>query len=227
MPPLVPAIAPMLLSACAIVGTPQTAQAQRYNNGLAAKPAMGWSSWSAIRSAVSDSLIRSQADAMHATLQSHGYQYINVDDGWYVDSTLSCDQYGRLLPDPVKFPNGIKAVADYVHSLGLKFGIYVKPDIPKAAVQQNCPIFGTSYHAQDIVVQPLTVPWPAPQLDLGIYAINWSHPGAQAYINSCAAQFASWGVDYVKLDWINATINLQTDLPAWGTALKNSGRMLW
>ena len=164
---------------------------------------------------------------MHAQLQSHGYVYVNIDDGWYSDLLVSCDQYGRLIPDPVKFPNGIKAVADYVHSLGLKFGIYEKPDIPKAAVKQNTPIFGTNYHAQDIVVKPYTVPWPAPQLDLGTYQIDWSKPGAQEYIQSCANKLASWGVDYVKLDWVNATINLNTDLPVWGTALKNTGRPIY
>ena len=144
------------IAAIALIGGgAKQAQAQHYNNGLAAKPAMGWSSWSAIRSARPtpssgpkpmscmpsfNPRLSSTLMSMTAGISTHRFR---------------CDQYGRLIPDPVKFPNGIKPVADYVHSLGLKFGIYEKPDIPQAAVNQNTPIFGTSYHAQDIVTQPL------------------------------------------------------------------------
>jgi len=85
-------------------------------------PPMGWNSWNTFGAHISDELIRQTADTMvESGLLAAGYEYLVIDDCW------SCpvrDAQGRLVPDPVKFPNGMKAVADYVHSKGLKFGMY-------------------------------------------------------------------------------------------------------
>jgi len=195
-----------------------------YNNGLGQKPALGWSSWSALRKGgISDAVIRAQADVMHAQLQSHGYQYVNIDDGWFVALDTAVDANGRPTPDLSKFPNGIKPVADYVHSLGLKFGIYWVPGLPVAAYNQNTPILGTSNHARDISdgstsgTQASFIP---------TYKINLGSAGSQAYIQSVADLFASWGVDYVKLDWVNVTVNLDY-ATAFSTALVNTHRPIW
>lgn len=84
-------------------------------------PTMGWSSWNTYRVHISEELIRRQADAMKATgLQEAGYLYINIDDGFFGGR----DSTGQLLPHPERFPNGLKPVADYIHSLGFKAGIY-------------------------------------------------------------------------------------------------------
>jgi len=92
------------------------------DNGLARTPPMGFNDWNAYGCNVSDSLIRSTARAMHDNgMQAAGYQYVNIDDCWM---TRNRDANGNLVPDPAKFPNGIAALADYVHSLGLKLGIY-------------------------------------------------------------------------------------------------------
>ncbi|MFR0359212.1 glycoside hydrolase family 27 protein [Streptomyces sediminimaris] len=91
-------------------------------NGLAPTPQMGFNDWNAYGCNVSESLIKSTARAMHTNgMQAAGYSYVNIDDCWM---TRNRDSGGHLVPDPAKFPDGIKGTADYVHSLGLKLGIY-------------------------------------------------------------------------------------------------------
>ena len=91
------------------------------DNGLARTPPMGWNSWNKFACNVSDTLIRGVADSMISSgLRDAGYEYVVIDDCWQV----SRDAEGNIVPDAQRFPNGIKALADYVHSKGLKFGIY-------------------------------------------------------------------------------------------------------
>ncbi|MFE2065310.1 glycoside hydrolase family 27 protein [Streptomyces sp. NPDC059467] len=112
---LLTATAPLLS-----LGTAQPAAA--LGNGLAPTPQMGFNDWNAYGCNVSESLIKSTAQAMHTNgMQAAGYAYVNIDDCWM---THSRDSGGHLVPDPAKFPDGIKGTADYVHSLGLKLGIY-------------------------------------------------------------------------------------------------------
>lgn len=94
--------------------------AQKFE-GLAQTPPMGWNSWNKFACDVSEDLIRQTADAMVSSgMKDAGYEYIVIDDCWQV----SRDSLGFIVPDPVRFPSGIKALADYIHSKGLKFGIY-------------------------------------------------------------------------------------------------------
>ncbi len=91
------------------------------DNGLAKTPPMGWNSWNKFGCNVSESLIRSAADSLVSSgLKDAGYQYVVIDDCWQVGR----DEQGNIIPDPKRFASGIKALADYVHSKGLKFGIY-------------------------------------------------------------------------------------------------------
>src|ERR1035438_6233843 len=90
-------------------------------NGLALTPPMGWNSWNHYGCNISDTIIRGIANAMATNgMKAAGYQFINIDDCWQV----SRDSNGVIVPDPTRFPNGIKALADYVHSQGLKLGVY-------------------------------------------------------------------------------------------------------
>jgi len=92
---------------------------------VAPTPPMGWNSWNCFRENVSEEKIKGIADAMvESGMKDAGYEYIVIDDGWMTDKR---DSEGHIIVDSTKFPNGIKAVADYVHSLGLKFGIYSAP----------------------------------------------------------------------------------------------------
>lgn len=90
--------------------------------GLAMTPPMGWNSWNTFATNIDEKLVKETADIMVSSgLAAAGYNYIVLDDGWM---TKERDANGDLVPDPVKFPNGMKAVVDYVHSKGLKFGLY-------------------------------------------------------------------------------------------------------
>jgi hypothetical protein len=102
------------------VARPRSAAA--LDNGLALTPPMGFNDWNAFGCNVSAQLIEQTADAMVANgMKAAGYQYVNIDDCWALPER---DVDGNLVPDPAKFPEGIKAVADYVHADGLKLGIY-------------------------------------------------------------------------------------------------------
>ncbi len=97
-------------------------RASALDNELARTPPMGWNSWNSFGCNVSADLVKKTADAFVATgMKDAGYLYINIDDCWCLKKR---DANGDVVPDPVKFPDGIKGVADYVHSKGLKLGIY-------------------------------------------------------------------------------------------------------
>lgn len=93
-----------------------------YNNGVALTPPMGWSSWNLFRHRISEDIIKEIADALHDSgLAECGYKYVNIDDCWQASTR---DAEGRLRCDKVNFPSGIKALAEYVNSKGVKLGIY-------------------------------------------------------------------------------------------------------
>ncbi|MDF3293087.1 NEW3 domain-containing protein [Streptomyces silvisoli] len=117
------AVVAFLLGAAPVVAAPITAPpAAALGNGLALTPPMGWNDWNAFGCSVSEQLVEQTADKIVSSgLRSAGYQYVNIDDCWMAGSRSAT---GDLVPDPVKFPHGIKGVADYVHARGLKLGIY-------------------------------------------------------------------------------------------------------
>jgi alpha-galactosidase len=102
------------------IGSCFFASAQKFSN-LALTPPMGWNSWNKFACNVSEKLLKETADAMVSSgLRDAGYQYIIIDDCWQI----SRDSMGFIVADKDRFPSGIKALADYIHSRGLKFGIY-------------------------------------------------------------------------------------------------------
>ena len=218
--PLIP------LGLVAAVAAAPAAQAE--DNGVGLTPALGWSSWSFIRHDPTAADIEAQARAMKSSgLARVGFQYVNVDDFWYEcpgSQGPNVDSYGRWVTDPTKFPpdgteNGIQAVADYVHHLGLKFGLYVTPGISAQAVAQNTPIEGTPYTADQIAEPSVS----EHNYNCGgMVGIDYSKPGAQAFIDSWADEFASWGVDYLKLDGVGS-FDIP-DVQAWSQALRQTGR---
>jgi hypothetical protein len=196
-------------------------------NGVGLTPVLGWSSWSFFRHDPTAADIEAQALAMKKSgLANAGFLYVNVDDSWYQcpgSQGPNVDQYGRWVTDATKFPssgseNGIQVVADYVHSLGLKFGLYMTPGISDQAVAQNTPIEGTSYTADQIADGATEQNGNCG----GMQGIDYSKPGAQAFINSWADELASWGVDYLKLDFVGSSDI--PDVQAWSTALRQTGR---
>jgi hypothetical protein len=198
------------------------------DNGLERKPVLGWSSWSFLRQHPTAAQVKAQALALHNSgLQKIGYQYVNLDDFWYQcpgPQGPNVDPYGRWLTDSSRFPaegdtDGIKVVADYIHSLGMKFGTYVTPGISKQAVSRNTPIKGTSYTAAQIA---------EPSVGennyncKGMVRIDYNKPGAQEYTNSWVNMLAAWGVDYIKIDGMKNSN--AADVKAWSNAIRQSGR---
>jgi hypothetical protein len=183
---------------------------------------MGWSSWSALRegSSLTEDGIKAQARVMHDKLQRYGYRYINIDAGW----SDHLDAYGRDAWDSTRFPDGIPALAAYLHGLGLKLGIYLTPGVPVEAYQKNLPIYGTPYHIQDIAD-----PTQPGNTNNDGYRIDFSKPGAQEYVQSYADMFASWGVDYIKMDFVGPGGGVvpgdnRPDMQAWHQAIVATGR---
>jgi len=190
-------------------------------------PVMGWSSWSFLRVGADTSAIKEEAQAMISTgLASVGYEYINIDDGWYQcpgPQGPNVDPYGRWVINASNYPslgseNGIQALAAYVHSLGLKFGIYETAGISEQAVAKNTPVLGTAYTADEIATSRSQNNYNCG----GMVDLNYKTPGAQAFVNSIVDELASWGVDYIKLDGIT-NVNV-ADIRAWSIAIALSGR---
>jgi alpha-galactosidase len=193
---------------------------------LAAKPLMGWSTWSSTTGNVSDALIRSSADLVASKLASFGYRYVNVDDGW----SSGFDANGYPKPNTQRFPNGIKAVADYVHSKGLKFGIYLTPGINDTAYNANGTVVGTSYHLKDIALNQRGSTDGASGATSK--KLDFSKPGAVAYVQGHADLLTSWGVDFIKMDFVGpsqsvASVDNQEDIKQWRAALDKTGHPVW
>jgi hypothetical protein len=192
-------------------------------------PVMGWSSWSFLRFGLDTKRIEGEAKALVTSgLVKYGYNHVNIDDNWYVcpgPQGPDVDRYGRWVVDNSEFPgsggrSGIAVLAAYVHSLGLKFGIYETAGISKQAVTANTPILGTRYTADDIATQRTQANYNCG----GMVDLNYKQPGAQAYVDSVVDQLASWGVDYIKLDGI--TDSNAADIRAWSQAITHSGRRM-
>jgi hypothetical protein len=171
---------------------------------------MGWNSWDCYGAAVREEEIKANADYMAANLAGSGWEYIVVDIQWYEPGAnssryrkyvpLEMDGYSRLVPATNRFPSaagekGFKPLADYVHGLGLKFGIHIMRGIPRQAVHAGTPILGCTATARDIAHPNLICPW-----NTDMYGVDTEADGAQAYYDSIFALYASWGVDFVKVD---------------------------
>ncbi len=171
---------------------------------------MGWNSWNSFATTIDEAQALETAHIMAEKLLPHSYTVFTIDIQWYEPNATSytyadhpvptMDQYGRLLPAPNRFPSsadgkGFKTVADTVHGLGLKFGIHLMRSIPRRAVEKNLQVYGASYHAKDIANTDSICPW-----NPDMYGVDMTKPGGQAYYDSVFALYASWGVDFVKMD---------------------------
>jgi alpha-galactosidase len=197
-------------------------------------PPRGWNSWDSYGTTVREEQVKANADAMARDLASHGWQYIVVDIQWYEPNAqghdyapgakLAMDNFGRLLPAVNRFPSsadgsGFKHLADYVHSKGLKFGIHIMRGIPRQAVAANLPIKGTRYHAADIADKDNPCQW-----NPDMWGVDTTKPGAQAYYDSIAELYASWGVDFVKADDMGSHLYQPAEMKALAQAIRRTGR---
>jgi len=195
---------------------------------------MGWNSWDSYGTTVTEAQVKANADVMAATLKAHGWQYIVVDIQWYEPNAqghdyapgakLAMDNYGRLLPAVNRFPSaadgtGFKHLADYVHGKGLKFGIHIMRGIPRQAVEQNTAIEGTRYHAADITDKDNPCQW-----NPDMWGVDTTKPGSQAYYDSIAKLYASWGVDFIKADDMGSHLYQPAEIRALSLAIRKTGR---
>lgn len=178
----------------------------------ALKPPLGWNSWDCYGPAVNEEQLMGNAQYMAEHLREHGWEYIVCDIQWYEPEAgkyqwdynafaqLCLDEYGRVIPDPVRFPSsangaGFKPIADKIHAMGLKFGIHIMRGVPRLAVHNRMKIKGTEIYCHTIAHRNSICAW-----NTDMYGVDADKEGAQAYYDSIFELYASWGVDYVKVD---------------------------
>ena len=184
-------------------------------NQVALTPPMGWNSWDCYGASVTEEELLGNAEYMAAHMKEFGWEYIVCDIQWYEPGAVSSayrpfvplvmDEYGRLLPAPNRFPSaaggkGFRPIADRIHELGLKFGIHILRGIPRQAVHADTQLLGTDATARDIAHPFSVCSW-----NTDMYGVDPAARGAQSYYNSIFDLYASWGVDYVKVDDISFT----------------------
>jgi alpha-galactosidase len=199
-------------------------------------PPMGWNSWDCYGPTVTEDEVKSNADYMSKHLKSYGWEYIVVDIRWFVandkshgynekDPQYSIDKFGRFLPAVNRFPSaangkGFRPLADYIHSKGLKFGIHIMRGIPVIAVRNNLPIKGSTATARDIYSDKEQCTWLH-----DMYTIVSGKKGSQEYYNSIFQLYASWGVDFVKVDDLTQPYHKE-DVEMIRNAINNCGRKI-
>jgi alpha-galactosidase len=221
----------ILLFTCSIFWCSQNLIAQ---DVLALAPPMGWNSWDGYGTTINEAQVKANAQWMAEHLKSFGWQYVTVDMEWFVSNPTaegnsktfqySLDGNGRYTPAVNRFPSsangaGFKPLADYVHSLGLKFGIHILRGIPKQAVMNKLPIADTSYSAADGADSSDTCPW-----NFDNFGTTPAQPAAQAYYDSIAKLYAGWGVDLIKVDCISSHPYNGDDIRMIRHALDKAGR---
>jgi alpha-galactosidase len=177
---------------------------------LAPTPPMGWNSWNSFATTINEEQSRETARIMAEKLLPFGYNVFTIDIQWYEPGASSytyasnpepaMDGHGRLIPASNRFPSsangkGFAPLAADVHKLGLKFGIHLMRGIPRLAVKRNLPVRGTNVRAQDIADTSSVCPW-----NPDMYGVDMRKAGAQAYYDSIFRLYASWGVDFIKMD---------------------------
>jgi alpha-galactosidase len=217
-----------------IARDPTRAPTPRADTPLAPTPPMGWNSWDSYGTTITEADFEANAKWLAEHLKSFGWQYVVIDMEWFVtnptpegnskNSQFSLDDHGRYTPAVLRFPssannNGLKPIADYVHSLGLKFGIHILRGIPKQAVKNNLPIEGSQDRAADAADTADTCPWNPDN-----YGLDTAKPAAQAYYDSIARLYASWGVDFVKVDCISSRPYKGEEIRILSAALRKTKR---
>ncbi|MFR8035085.1 MAG: glycoside hydrolase family 27 protein [Lachnospiraceae bacterium] len=177
---------------------------------VAKTPPMGWNSWDCYGASVTEEELLGNAEYMAKYLKPHGWEYVVCDIQWYEPTAdgsqyhkfadLCMDEYSRLIPAENRFPSsaggrGFGPIADKIHAMGLKFGIHIMRGIPRQAVHRNTKIYGTDMTARQVAKSYSICAW-----NTDMYGVDSAAEGAQEYYNSIFNLYASWGVDFVKVD---------------------------
>jgi len=192
---------------------------------------MGWNSWDAYGLTINEDQFKANSTVL-ASLQQYGWKYAVIDEGWYManpagrtleEKNYLWDANGLLIPVSSRFPSaangaGFKPIADWLHAQGLKFGIHIVRGIPRQVVAANLPIAGSSFHAADAADTTSPCPW-----DAGNWGIKDNAAG-QAYYDSMIRLFASWGLDFLKVDCVSDHPYRATEIRQIAEAIRKSGR---
>ena len=222
-----PRVSPLAVTLLAALYFAASAHAQ----SPAPTPPMGWNSWDAYGLTIDEADYRANTTVL-AGLRQYGWAYSVIDEGWYMQDpfapTVPAHKYvwdanGILIPALNRFPSaannqGFKPIADWVHAQGLKFGIHIIRGIPRQVVDLNLPIAGSSFHAKDAADLAATCPW-----DEGNYGIADNAAG-QAYYDSMLRLYASWGLDFIKVDCISDHPYRPTEIRQIAEAIRKTGR---
>ena len=178
-------------------------------------PPLGWNSWDCYGASVREDEVLANAEYMAKNLKAYGWDTVVVDIQWAEPTArssrynqyvpLETDAFSRLVPAVNRFPSaqggrGFTPLGERLHGLGLKFGIHIMRGIPRQAVHQDTPIEGSKYRAREVAHPNAICPW-----NTDMYGLDPDHPGAQDYYDSLFRLYASWGVDYVKIDDLAAS----------------------
>ncbi len=216
-------------------------------NDVAPFPPMGWNSYDYYNTMVNEDEVRANADFMAKNLKKYGWEYVVIDIQWsdpdagkmnphvqYIPFSHFCiDEYSRQIPAPNRFPSsrdgkGFKPLADYIHSLGLKFGIHIMRGIPRISAANHTKILGT-----DVTADQIANPFSISRWNGDMYGVDHTKKGAQEYYDSIFSLYASWGVDYVKVDDICNTnmyptnpYSAEKEIEMIAAAIEHSGRAM-
>ena len=190
-----------------------------YNkNDVVPVPPMGWNSYDYYNTTVNEEQVRANAEYMAKNLKQFGWEYVVIDIQWsdsnagkrnseniqYIPFSHFClDEYSRQIPAPNRFPSsangaGFKPLADYIHSLGLKFGIHIMRGIPRFAAHNHLPI--KTHDGTKITADMIANPYSLSRWNPDMYGVDATKPYAQDYYDSIFELYAEWGVDFVKID---------------------------
>lgn len=202
---------------------------------IAQTPPRGWNSWDCFGTTVTEQEVLANAEVVRDRLLSSGWDTVVVDIAWYDPTARShgynegapieLDAYGRQMPAPSRFPSaaggaGFGPLAAAVHAMGLKFGLHIMRGIPRRAVELDLPVLGTSWTAAQIADREHVCTWNPDN-----FGLDHDHPGAQAYYDAQVAQFAKWGVDFIKADDMQAPY-YDREIAGYARAIERSGRAM-
>jgi alpha-galactosidase len=197
--------------AVAVIAVGLVASVGAQDKVLAPVPPMGWNSWDSYGLTITEAQFRANADVVAARLKAFGWQYVVVDEGWYLENPESAskpetlvytvDAQGQYSPALNRFPSaangaGFKPLSDAVHAQGLKFGIHIIRGIPKRTVAANTAIAGSAFRASEAADTADVCPWNPDNFGVK------DNAAGQAWYDALIRQYAGWGVDYLKVDCI-------------------------
>ena len=202
---------------------------------LAQTPPLGWNSFDSYSCSLYEERALMEAHAFIEKFAPHGYEYYVIDNGWFSNpesvrrdglllpvnthadpKDVEVNEYGIVQPSSLYFPNGFKELVDKLHANNLKFGVHLMRGIPRVAVERDLPIKGTNYTAKDIYTTVDDCTWCK-----YMHGVDMTKPGAQEFYNSVVNEFASWGVDFIKVDHVT---HKPAEIEAYAKAIEQCGR---